>query len=139
MPETYTPADVAALAATPAGLRELDAAAARERGWEPPTCMGICHALWHRGKETYLPPGWEGEDEPAPPPYASGKDWRLWGELADAVHAQWSTVTVGWDRGKPAVFQWANGDSQWIVGDTIGIALLKALAAAGRLKREDAT
>ena len=132
MPETYTPDEVEALAAAPAGLRELDAAAARALGWEFIPDRG-----WHHARRRV----WAGHG-PIPPPYASGKDWRLWGELWDALPRDGGKCWHMGERPEDGSIEvWSlpvTGPCN-AFGATIGIALLNALAAAGRLKREEAT
>ena len=128
-------------------LRAADAAVAGGLGWVWCDGHGVpCADFWERGDDMY-----EDEHETTPcPPYVSGGDWRLWGEMFEALN-RWATKfastfgavcfarTAGREDAPYDVWCYPTDDLQDVVsswefavdGDTLGIALYRAGVAAG--------
>ena len=132
-----TPDRCDALFATDEGKRVLDAAVAEAMGWRRYEPGGHPDAtFWRRGDDIYR----EGINERTadPPPYASAAAdapdrWRWWGEMIEAL------VECAWAFGhSPDFGEWFGREGDNIVSSpSIARALIKALAAAGKIKEPE--
>ncbi len=135
---SMTPDRVKKLARTPEGLCSLDAMVARALGWVRVLARAIpvlgVAAAWRWEH----PDGRQLNQGNPPPPYVSGADWRLWGEMFEKLAACPT-------RHKDMIDAQVIGAVLSVVGimlldgeaPTLPLALAKALAAAGLLEEKE--